>query len=486
MARKQIGQFPGNAARMTLGIAPQTGARRTDLAIDFSLRDYFDPLTILRMRRIMARTQWMSDTELREYQNRRLQLMIRHAARNVPYYRNLFAEHRLRIEDFACVDDLEGLPRLQRETVRTRRSAFLADDIGRLHPTTVRTSGTTGTPLECYLDRESNALEFVHYWRHWGWAGYRLGDRFAELASTHFLRRPHLDGQIADCRRLYGRLLLNSMKITAAGIGEYATALRRFRPRFLKGLPSALYHFACLLTASKAAIPPMRAVFSGGENLTPEIRSTIEQTFQCPLLDCYGHMERTVCIAQCPEGSYHILSDYGLLELVDRTPLPESGVELASALGSGLYNRAMPLLRYEIGDLIEVFKDPPRCRCGRSFPVIRGVRGRIAAAVITPEGRVESALFAIPAIVPGIAFLQFIQSRADKVEVRVVRGERYDRNSDATLHRCLNEALGSQIQVSVSYVSLEDTETDTSGKRPVIVSELTGRAAPSDPASRGT
>ena len=107
------------------------------------------------------------------------------------------------------------------------------------------------------------------------------------------------------------------MKIARSNIGEYAASLRRFRPRYLKGLPSALYHLASLLTASKAAVPHLRAIFSGGENVTPEMRTTIEQTFQCPLLDSYGHMERTACIAQCPEGSYHILSDYGVLELVE-------------------------------------------------------------------------------------------------------------------------------------------------------------------------
>ena len=424
------------------------------------------------MRRTLARTQWMSEAQLRDYQNHRLRRVIGYSVRNVPYYRNLFAACGLRIEDIASVDDLRRLPRLPREAVRTGGSAFHADNANRFRPTLVRTSGTSGLPLECYLDRESNALEFVHYWRHWGWAGYRLGDRFAELASIHFLRRPHLDGLISDCQRIYGRLLLNSMKIARSNIGEYAASLLRFRPRYLKGLPSALYHLASLLTASKATIPLLRAVFSGGENLTPEMRTTIEQTFQCPLLDCYGHMERTACIAQCPEGSYHILSDYGLLELVDRTPLQESGVELASVLGSSLYNRAMPLLRYEIGDLIEVFVNPPRCRCGRSFQVVRGVRGRTALAIVTPEGRVESALFALPGIVRGIAFLQFIQQRTDIVEVRVVRGERFNGKSDAILHRCLNEALGPRIDVRLRYVSIEDIETDASGKRPVVISEV--------------
>jgi phenylacetate-CoA ligase len=441
------------------------------LAIDFSLRDFFDPVAILAMRRKLARTQWMSEEQLRAYQDDRLRLVVRHSALHVPYYRTLFRELGMKLDDIGSANDLQRLPRLSRETIQRSEALFHADNRERFRATSVYTSGTSGMPLKCYLDRESNVLEFVHYWRHWGWAGYRLGDRFAELASIHFLRRPRLDGQISDLQRVYGRLLLNSMKLTRGNVGDYARLLERFRPRYLRGLPSALYHLATLLAASGAAVPRLRAVFSGGENLTREMRAGIERVFQCPLLDCYGHMERTICIAQCPEGSYHVLSDYGLLELVDRKPSEESGVELAAALGTSLYNLAMPLLRYEVGDLIEVFVNSPRCRCGRSFPVVRGIRGRIAAAIVTPEGRVESALFALPSMVPGIAFLQFVQQRTDCVEVRVVRGEKFDGNCDSILRRCLSEALGPLMEVRIRYVSLEEIDTDASGKRPIVISE---------------
>lgn len=424
------------------------------------------------MRWNLQHTQWMSEEELLAYQNEQLRRAVRHAVRNVPYYRELFRERSLRADDINSADDLCKLPPLSRDTVRDGGASFHADNMRRYHPVLARTSGSSGQALEYYADRDSNALEFVHYWRHWGWAGYRLGQRFAELASVHFLRRPHLDGKLFDVQRPYGRLILNSMKLTRANIGEYSALLARFRPLYLNGLPSVLYHLAMLLDGEKIAPPPLRAVFSSGENVTREMRAAIESTFRCPLLDCYGHMERTACIAQCPEGSYHVLSDYGLLELVDRRPAEEPGIELANALGTTLYNRAMPLLRYEIGDLIEVFQQPPRCQCGRSFPVVRGVRGRIATAIVTPEGRVESALFAIPSIVPAIAFLQFVQREPAVVEARVVRTEAFNPECESMLRRCLHEALGPSMQVHLRYVSLEDTDRDLSGKRPVAISEI--------------
>ena len=139
--------------------------------------------------------------------------------------------------------------------------------------------------------------------------------------------------------------------------------------------------------------------------------------------------------------------------------------------------RAYNLLRYEIGDLIEVFQLPPQCRCGRNFPVVRGVRGRIAAAIVTPEGRVESALFALPSIVPGVAFLQFVQQRPDRVEVRVVRTEAFNGGCDSTLCRCLSETLGPSMEVRIHYVSLEEIDKEPSGKCPVAISQVPGATA---------
>ena len=142
------------------------------------------------MRRNLERTQWMSEEQLRAYQDDRLRRIVRHAIHHVPYYQRLFLELGLRVEEINSADDLRRLPRLSRETVRRGGDLFHADNGEGYRPTLARTSGSSGLALECYLDRDSNALEFVHYWRHWGWAGYRLGQPFAELASVHFLQRP--------------------------------------------------------------------------------------------------------------------------------------------------------------------------------------------------------------------------------------------------------------------------------------------------------
>ena len=239
------------------------------MAIDFSLRDFFDPLAILRMRRNLERTQWMSEEELRAYQDDRLRRTVRHCARHVPYYRHLFHELGLRAEDINSADDLHRLPRLSRETVREggsfipcrQRGASIAP-FWRV-PAAARGCPLSSTSIASLTCLSSYTIGVIGDGQVTAWV---IGSLNSPQYTSCAVR--DLDGRIFDIQRVYGRLLLNSMRLTRTNVGEYSALLERFQPLYVKGLPSALYHLATLLAEPKIAIAPLRAVFSSGENVT--------------------------------------------------------------------------------------------------------------------------------------------------------------------------------------------------------------------------
>ena len=167
------------------------------MAIDFRLRDFFYPAGLWRLHRQFERTQWLPPEEIRAYQERRLAVILHEAFARVPYYRQLLADRRLSPADIRGIDDLGKLPILTKDALRKAGRALVVAAASRFHPCVCRTSGTSGAPLTLYFDKHANILEFVYYWRHWSWAGYRLGDRFAELGSLYFLKRERLNGTVA-------------------------------------------------------------------------------------------------------------------------------------------------------------------------------------------------------------------------------------------------------------------------------------------------
>src|SRR5206468_3919532 len=111
-------------------------------------------------------------------------------------------------------------------------------------------------------------------------------------------------------------------------------------------------------------------VFTTGEALTSEARGEIESAFGAPVLDHYGEDEKVGFILECRAGTYHRIVEYGVLEVVDDAgdPLPP-GSE-GHLVWSGLVNRAMPLVRYRIGDEGAAGGGGDACACGVRYPAV--------------------------------------------------------------------------------------------------------------------
>jgi phenylacetate-CoA ligase len=169
-------------------------------------------------------------------------------------------------------------------------------------------------------------------------------------------------------------------------------------------------------------------------------------------------------------GGYHINSDYGLLEFANLKPSAKGDSMIGDALGTSLYNLAMPLVRYDMEDGIELFTDPTAsCPCGRTFPLIKAIHGRSDDIIVTPDGRFIISLFTLPELVTGIDFVQFIQESPLKLHVNVIPGKMWNDEQQEKLAFCIEDLVGSEMKVSIRSVDHDDIIADASGKiRPVI------------------
>jgi phenylacetate-CoA ligase len=157
------------------------------MGIDFRIRDFAYPFSILKLKRIFDRNQWLDAEALSEYQAARLRQIIAHAYYNVPYYQKLFKENDIAPGDIRTASDLKEIPCLTKDLLRLNFDSLRARDAKKYRPVMLFTSGTTGAKINFYADKTSNVLEFVYYWRFWGWAGYKLGDTFVSLSSEDFI-----------------------------------------------------------------------------------------------------------------------------------------------------------------------------------------------------------------------------------------------------------------------------------------------------------
>lgn len=449
------------------------------MALEFRPGDFAYPAALIKLRSTFEKTQWFTKDEQIHYQEQLLRRIIEHAYSFVPYYRDLFDSVGLKPGDIQRLSDLNNIPILTREILRSEFERMKATNCRAFHPQALCTSGTTGQRIQFLVDKPSNVLEFVYYWRYWNWAGYRLGNLFAEFSSGFFSKNKDRVRSTTHLQRLTGRLLLDSSTMSHATARDYVKAIVKHRPLFLKGLPSVLYYFSLFLRQQGVDNISFKAVFSTGEILVPRFRKLIEETFGCKVYDSYGHMERTVAISECPSGGLHINPDYGVLELVRHGAPPAQAVDAnrggssytARVVGTSLYNLSMPLLRYDVGDTVVV--DPEKkCACGRQFPLVTSVGGRLSEVIITPEGNVIMAAFLIFEDVPDILAGQIVQESLDELRVRIVPDAQFSAAAEARLTSRLQTLVGPAMRITTERCADVDELRGESGKVRAVVSKL--------------
>lgn len=269
-------------------------------------------------------------------------------------------------------------PLVDKAAIRAAPARFLRPRRwGSLLRATIRTSGTSGTPLVITQSLSCVIREEAFVYRQLRWIGYCHGQRRAwirgDIVCSAKPRRP-----LYWCRDWAGNMLLmSSYHLSEATIGAYIAALEKFDPVVLHAYPSSVGALAAWLNARGRCYGgrALRGVMTSSETLAQDVRTAIQAAFGVPVFDWYGQAERVAAIGTCEQGRYHLLSDYSLAEVLDNGEL----------VGTSLNNSAMLLARYRTGDTVRLGSDA--CPCGRVFPVVDAVVGREETIIVLPDGR---------------------------------------------------------------------------------------------------
>jgi phenylacetate-CoA ligase len=446
------------------------------MGVEFRIRDFGYPFSILKLKRTFDRNQWLSEEALKEYQSARLRHIITHAYANVPYYQKLFRENSIRPGDIQTVADLKKVPFLTRDLLKRNTDLLVASNAKKYKPASLSTSGTTGGKINFYADKPSNVLEFVYYWRSWGWAGYKLGDTFALLTSEDFVYTLHNREALYNFNAFIKQLTVNSMLFSHKYLDDLIAMFRKFRPLFLKGFPTNLYMLALVLNEKRNHGITCRAIFSQGGNLLPYQRDMMEKVFSCKVYDSYGHMERTAAISQCPFGSYHIHQDYGIVELEEPgMPLADDRAGdtcIREVVGTSLHNYAMPLIRYRTGDFVTIKSTPEQCSCKRSFPTIVSVIGRDVDLITTRDKRKVAGLFSVFSHAPGIIMGQIIQEAIDRIHVKLVCEGNDAEHTDRILAGHIRQFVGDDMHITIEHTTVDGIRKNSFGKFKLVISHI--------------
>ena len=165
-----------------------------------------------------------------------------------------------------------------------------------------------------------------------------------------------------------------------------------------------------------------------------------------------------------------MIDDFSFHEILD-----QDGSDLekgcGNLIGTSYYNYAMPFIRYNIKDLVDVENREEQCSCGRPFPVVKELYGKQCDYIETPDGRILGAVMSHSIDnAKGVICSQCIQVSLNEIEINLITDSSFDMNSQQELEKGLRKRLGPDI--TLKYNKVDQLKKKQSGKTPFIISEI--------------
>jgi phenylacetate-CoA ligase len=276
----------------------------------------------------------------------------------------------------------------------------------------------------------------------------------------------------------------------AAPIPDQVTALNAFQPQVLLPYASIAAVLAREQIAGRVSIRP-EVVATHSELLTPEMMRLIEQAWGRKPFNHYGLTEEPHVETDCTlHTGIHLFEDTSMLEVVDNEhrPVPD-GTPGTRYLLTNLYNKTLPLIRYEVTDLLCRAIDP--CGCGRPFALLSGIGGRADDLLHLKRASGGGEIAVAPMLVSLVieSFLGVreyaVKHDPDGIHIRVVVPDAVDRER---IVRGLPERLCADItrQGAVAPpVTLSIVDHLDRGARPMGKLSIVGRRRSAAPAGEG-
>ena len=365
------------------------------------------------------------------------------------FYKKLYRQHGIGINDVKDITDIKKLPQIDRHQIKHQvNNIYHGFDFLKVEGLT---SGTSGSPLTVYRTPFNIAAEQAYIRQYRAIFGFRTGMPLLSIRGALGKNKTY------EFYRKANILYVSSPNINSGTIEFYHKMIKDFAPAAVEAFPSYLYKLS--LELEKKSLPlTIPNAFTSSETLYGFQRDKIEAYLQTTVHDWYGNVERTIGIAQDAAGEYKPLPLYSINEF-----------EQDKVVTTGLINRTFPLIRYAVDDKLIVE--------GHDFlenivaPKILRIEGRAGDTVELRDGSVVGCM---DHAFKGVSHLetaqihQYVNDKARPLDIKLVVNKSFQPSDEQQLRSNLSRMIGDQ-PLEFSYVTREDLTYSSNQKYKLII-----------------
>ena len=321
--------------------------------------------------------EFRSPAEIEEYQNGRLREALRYLADNSPFYRRVFRDNGININDIRTTEDLVKIPFTEKKDLQLHNADFLCVPPEKIIDY-ITTSGTLGDPVTfgC-TDKDLDRLAYNEM-KSFSCAGVKPGN-IVQLMTT-------LDKRfMAGLAYFLGIRKLGASVIRVGnGMPELQwDTINRLKPDTIMCVPSFILRLIeyAEMNGIDYRNSSIRRIIGIGEGLREQdfslnlLGNHIKEKWDVDLFATYSSTEMGATFSECPFGcGGHVHPELIIVEIIGDNNLPVKDGEVGEVVITTLGVEGMPLLRFRTGDMSS--KVTGECRCGRNSYRLTPLVGR--------------------------------------------------------------------------------------------------------------
>jgi phenylacetate-CoA ligase len=409
--------------------------------------DLFTGWDVKKAMVLLDDSQWWSEDQMIDYQNKSIQRLIKHSYTNVPYYKDLFDKYDINPNSIKEKADLKRIPVLTKEIIinNFHSGKLFAQNWKKSNVRLESSSGSTGAKTIFYINNNAYGFNIGANLRGWSWMGYTIGDSIVKITQN---RR---NSYIKKLQDFINRTALYTGSYTQESYEEFKKLLNSNKEFFLRSYPDPLIYFASKLKSESETFKSVVGINTTGNILFPESRELIENAFNTKVFDSYS-CEGGANVFECEtHENYHVSDEYGVVEIEDDQKKEVSDLEFGKAIVTDFFNFASPFIRYESKDILQ---KGSKCSCGRCLSTVKKIGGRDNDVVITPQGQmlIAQSFTTYFKYIKGVEQFQVIQNEANSLIFNLRTNSRFDKSDEFSIKKYWQDKTSNEMNISIIYV----------------------------------
>lgn len=401
-----------------------------------------------------------SEDEIKNLQLKKLKRLLKFTYKNSEFYKKYYDSLAFHPEEVKTYEDICKIPKINRNLLKETPDEKIVTrkNINNLHR--MNTSGSSGIPITIYYNTFEKYKYLYSCLRAYFMAGTTLTSRTVALRDPVYIMKPTFYQKLGFIPYDYYDIYTPIDEI-------YEDICRKYKKiDIIKAYPTDLANLA-YETRKKDNFPEVGLIYTDSEALDPALRKYIEDTFGKKVIDFYASVENGMIAFQTPDSDdYYVNEDCVLLESQKVDGLSENEGEVVI---TNLYNYTTPIIRYQIGDVID-FGDYKRDEnADIKFRKIKQIHGKYLDFIMLPDKSIISPHIPKQDMthIKGVRKFKLIQEQADYIRLIIQKEEGYTDSTHQEIIDMMNNAFKNLVKIDVEYVD----ELDRGGNRKFKVIE---------------